>query len=64
MALQAAIAANPSPHVMAGLLEGLSHFHDPQAEAILEQQSKTGATDEIRDTAARWLKTMQAKQEQ
>ena len=60
-ALEAEIAAKPSPHVMAGLLEGLSHFNDPQANAILQQQSTTGATDDIRAMAARWLKTTQAQ---
>jgi aminopeptidase N len=63
-ALEAAIAVKPSAHVMAGLLEGLSHFNDAQAKAILEQQSTSGTTDDIRATAARWLKTMQAKHEQ
>jgi aminopeptidase N len=59
--LKAAIAAKPSAYVMAGLLEGLSHINDPQAKAVLEQQSAAGATDDIRATAARWLKTMQAQ---
>ena len=62
-ALEAAITAKPSVYVMAGLLEGLSHFKDAHAQAILEQQAKSGATDEIRTTAARWLKTTPANQD-
>jgi aminopeptidase N len=57
-ALQAAVASQPSDYVMAGLLEGLTHFKIPQAKAILEQQAASGATDQIRATAARWLKAM------
>ena len=57
-ALQAEIASKPSDYVMAGVLEGLTHFKIPQAKAILEQQSTSGATDQIRATATRWLKGM------
>ncbi len=55
-ALSESVASRPSPYVMAGLLEGLSNFKDSQATALLEEQSKMGATDEIRATAARILK--------
>jgi aminopeptidase N len=57
-ALQVEIALKPSDYVMAGVLEGLTHFKIPQAKAILEQQSTSGATDQIRATATRWLKGM------
>jgi aminopeptidase N len=56
--LESAVSAKPSDYVMAGLLEGLSHFKNPRAKAILQQQSASGATDQIRATAARWLKAM------
>jgi aminopeptidase N len=59
-ALSESVASKPSPYVMAGLLEGLSHFKDPQATALLVEQSKTGATDEIRTTADRFLKATQS----
>ena len=63
-ALSESVASRLSPYVMAGLLEGLSNFQDPQATALLVEQSKMGATDEIRATAARLLKAGQSSRAQ
>jgi aminopeptidase N len=58
-ALKEAARARPSRYVMVGVLEGLSHFKE--AEAMVAEQAKTGETDEVRTSAARWLRTMQAR---
>ncbi len=63
-ALSELVASWSSPYVMSGLPEGLSNFKDPQVTASLVEQSKIGATDEIRATAARFLKAAQSSRAQ
>ncbi|ADW71017.1 M1 family metallopeptidase [Granulicella tundricola] len=59
-ALEAEVAVKPSHYVMAGVLEGLSHYKDATAQAIVMEQTKTGSTDEVREMAAFALTKMKA----